>query len=301
MAGAAPAPGQTPRDERILLALPYIVLTLDADSIKIAGETRTMRSHTYLPVADENGYVAYASTVAIDCAKKLSRSAAGVGVRADGRSAPFADDEAQSPIVIDTPVSVLRNQTCPLKSADWDVGGMRLYAPPQMASRAIFALLKLGVTSKPAAVLASEGYDDHYSLSRQLTEQKIPPAKQRAVIAALGALVTEAAQPPAPIVPQAAAVRSGRIGEYVHTQMELVAGLWLKADGTFEYGATVGGLDEAARGNWTAQRDRIVLTKGAMRAQPGDLDPSAWSVTVAGDDLTWVRDGQPMLFHLRRK
>ena len=49
-------------------------------------------------------------------------------------------------------------------------------------------------------------------------------------------------------------------GDYVHSQMELAAGIRLKPDGTFEYGLTVGSLDESARGRWTVDGKRIELT-----------------------------------------
>ena len=57
-------------------------------------------------------------------------------------------------------------------------------------------------------------------------------------------------------------------GRYVHSEMELASGLWLKADGTFEYWLTVGSLDETARGRWTAEGDRIVLVNDPAPVPP---------------------------------
>ncbi len=67
-------------------------------------------------------------------------------------------------------------------------------------------------------------------------------------------------------------------GDYVHSQMELVAGIRLKPDGTFEYGLTVGSLDERAQGRWEAVGNRIELTSDprpvAPVITPGRVDPA---------------------------
>lgn len=57
-------------------------------------------------------------------------------------------------------------------------------------------------------------------------------------------------------------------GEYVHSQMELVAGIRLNPDGTFLYGLTVGSLDERARGRWKASGNRIELTSDPRPIAP---------------------------------
>lgn len=62
-----------------------------------------------------------------------------------------------------------------------------------------------------------------------------------------------------PFMPLASAIASGHVGKYVHSEMELAAGLWLKADGSFEYWLTVGSLDETAKGRWTAKGRDITL------------------------------------------
>ncbi|MDV3456291.1 hypothetical protein RZN05_04795 [Sphingomonas sp. HF-S4] len=69
-------------------------------------------------------------------------------------------------------------------------------------------------------------------------------------------------------------------GDYVHSQMELVAGIRLNADGSFLYGLTVGSLDERGQGKWEANGKRITLTSlprpvaptitpGRLEAAPG--------------------------------
>jgi hypothetical protein len=72
----------------------------------------------------------------------------------------------------------------------------------------------------------------------------------------------EAAPPAAPKAPASLA------GDYVHSQMELVAGIRLNADGTFLYGLTVGSLDESAKGRWEAIGNRIRLTSDPRPVAP---------------------------------
>jgi hypothetical protein len=57
-------------------------------------------------------------------------------------------------------------------------------------------------------------------------------------------------------------------GDYVHSQMELVAGIRLNPDGTFLYGLTVGSLDESAKGRWEAIGNRIRLTSDPRPVAP---------------------------------
>ncbi|MFL9842419.1 hypothetical protein ABS767_15725 [Sphingomonas sp. ST-64] len=80
-------------------------------------------------------------------------------------------------------------------------------------------------------------------------------------------------------------------GDYVHSEMELVAGIRLNPDGSFQYGLTVGSLDERAEGRWTRSGDRIALTSvprpvaptitpAAIAAAPGQ--PFALRVVTPG-------------------
>ena len=50
------------------------------------------------------------------------------------------------------------------------------------------------------------------------------------------------------------------VGEYDGHQMEMAAGLELKADGRFQYGLSYGALDEQADGSWVADHGSVVLT-----------------------------------------
>lgn len=61
---------------------------------------------------------------------------------------------------------------------------------------------------------------------------------------------------------------SSIVGEYVYSQMELAAGIVLRPDGTFEYGLTVGSLDEHAAGRWQVLGNHIVLTSDPKPIAP---------------------------------
>lgn len=50
------------------------------------------------------------------------------------------------------------------------------------------------------------------------------------------------------------------VGAYDGHQMEIAAGLTLKADGHFSYALAYGALDEEARGTWEARDGRVLLT-----------------------------------------
>ena len=83
--------------------------------------------------------------------------------------------------------------------------------------------------------------------------------------------------------PAAGAPAAGSpVGEYMLSQMELVAGIRLNADGTFLYGLTVGALDEQAQGRWKAIGNRIELTS--------EPHPVAPTITPAGIETA---PGQP--------
>lgn len=287
-------------DERMILAHDLYVLTFDAESVQIDGARRLVRTHMYLPGPDSDGYLSYDFREEIDCVHNLAQYTAASGRRVDGSNNPvMSDTPGLRPIVRDTPSSVVRDHMCALRDVKAGVYGVSLEVPGQEAAAAVFGLLKLGIDAKPAAALASQGYADWDTVKAVLDRNGVPPANYRQVVAALGSLVPVEAQVPAPIVPLDAAVRSGWVGRYVHSEMELVAGLWLKVDGTFEYGLIVGSLDENARGRWVANGDRIDLSQGNSPARRGDLDVSAWKVTPAGDTLTIRRDGQDIVFYKR--
>jgi hypothetical protein len=70
--------------------------------------------------------------------------------------------------------------------------------------------------------------------------------------------------------PAAANDRKGELaGIYDGGQMELAAGLELRADGRFRYGLAYGALDEQAEGVWTVEGDDVVLTTQPPVTPPG--------------------------------
>ncbi|NIJ18491.1 hypothetical protein FHS95_000160 [Sphingomonas naasensis] len=78
-------------------------------------------------------------------------------------------------------------------------------------------------------------------------------------IVALACFALPAQAQEVPRAPAAPALASPA-GEYRLSEMELVAGIRLNADGSFQYGLTVGALDESAQGRWEAAGNRIRLT-----------------------------------------
>lgn len=56
------------------------------------------------------------------------------------------------------------------------------------------------------------------------------------------------------------------VGSYDGGQMEMAAGITLKANGRFEYGLSYGALDEEAAGRWTADACQVLLTSDPVKA-----------------------------------
>ena len=73
----------------------------------------------------------------------------------------------------------------------------------------------------------------------------------------------------------------------MHSEMELVAGIRLNKDGTFEYGLTVGSLDERAKGRWTQSGGHIELTS----------DPRPIAPTIIAGRVD-AAPGEPFAFRL---
>jgi hypothetical protein len=67
----------------------------------------------------------------------------------------------------------------------------------------------------------------------------------------------------------AAAPQTSPAGLYETRQMEVAAGLELKADGHFRYALTYGAMDEQAQGNWRFDDKSVRLTTRAMATPQG--------------------------------
>ncbi|MFD2400517.1 hypothetical protein [Novosphingobium soli] len=104
------------------------------------------------------------------------------------------------------------------------------------------------------------------------------------------------------------------VGTYSSLEMELAAGLRINSDGTFEYGLSVGSLDERAQGRWKRVGGRIELTSDPRPVAPAisasrieDAPGQEFSIRlvapngldIPGVDLRIDFDtGQPLESHL---
>jgi hypothetical protein len=271
MLPACPALAEDWTDERMIVASESVVITFEGSSVKLADRLRTARVNLYLAKADEFGAVHYDVDVEEDCARRLQREVRSTGWRPDGTSPTIKrdpGDDAFKPVEKESFARVIHEHLCGITQLGPPKGGIYLTAPGKMVAPTVFALLALGIENEPAAQLASKLYDDADTLKAALDEQKVKPAQRAAVIKAMNALIAPEAKPPPPIVPLASAVASGHVGKYLHSEMELASGLWLKEDGTFQYFLTVGSLDESAKGRWTAAGDRITLVNDPVPIRP---------------------------------
>ena len=89
------------------------------------------------------------------------------------------------------------------------------------------------------------------------------------------------------IAPVAHAQDGRFVGDYVHSERELVAGIRLSDDGTFLYGLTVGSLDEQAKGRWKVADGRVELNS----------DPRPVAPTVESGKVE-LAPGQPFALRL---
>ncbi len=90
----------------------------------------------------------------------------------------------------------------------------------------------------------------------------------RAVTAALAGLSLFAIASPSVVVAGQTALASPSqlAGTYDGHQMEMAAGLELRADGRFDYGLSYGALDESASGTWRVDGNMVLLTSDPVTA-----------------------------------
>ena len=268
-------------DWRIVIADPTVAVMVDADTFKRDGDMRSFRMAFHLAKTVDGGTTGFIGATRMDCAHKLSQTTELRDMRRDGTAAPSKDLDTSFVKVEPRSLNdVFFRRMCEIELPSDGVGGIALQVPPEIAARAVFGLMKLGLLSEPASRLAAYPYEDAETLERVLRNTRMTPAKRAAARRVLAAQVEPAPPPPTPIVPLPAAVASGRIGRYTHAEHELVAELWLRADGRFRYGLTVGSLDEVAEGRWTVDGSRIRLVSEpkpvppAITAGPGRQDAS---------------------------
>jgi hypothetical protein len=79
-----------------------------------------------------------------------------------------------------------------------------------------------------------------------------------ALLVSIGLLLAAASAAPA------GAQSTSLVGTYDGGQMEIAAGLELKADRHFRYALSYGALDEEAAGTWTVSGDQLLLTSAPV-------------------------------------
>ncbi len=266
-------------DWRVIIASDDVVIMVDAGTFRRDGQQLVFRTTAYSPKPEANGSIGNVGNLTFDCAGRRMRNEEMLDIRPDGSTAPTKDEKAGFvAIPRNSMAEVFLDRMCRIKPDGNKVNGVRVSVPPGMAAKSIFGLLKLGLDSTQSSELAALKYWDESSLLRSLESAAVPKAKQTAVRKVLFAQTVQPPPPAAPIVPLQSAVASGKVGRYTHSAHELVAGLWLRADGTFRYGMTVGSLDETAAGRWTVRGDRVELVNEprskppAVTAGPGTLE-----------------------------
>ena len=301
----------TAADWRMVIASQDVVVMVDAGTFRRDGQQLTFRSAAYPPVADADGSVGSVGDLTFDCAGRRMKSEQMRDIRGDGSTVETVDEPAG--FVAIPPKSVAElflDRMCRIKPNGNKMDGVLVNVPPEVAARSVFGLLKLGLDSKQASDLATMKFWDEASLLSWLDAAAVPKGKRSAVRTVLAVQTEQIPLPPAPIVPLASAVATGKAGKYTYSAQELVAGLWLRADGTFRYGLTVGSLDETASGRWVAKGNQIQLTNEprptapTITEGPGTLEPgkplslslrTSAGRAVPGVDFTVAFDaGEPL-------
>ena len=282
----------TAADWRMVIASEDVVVMVDAGTFRRDGQQLTFRSAAYPPAADADGSIGNVADFTFDCAARRMKTEQVRDIRADGSTVETvvtaADPKGFVAIAPKSVAALFLDRMCGIKTNGNKMDGVVVSVPPEMAAKSVFGLLKLGLDSRQASDLATQKYWDEGSLLSWLEAAAVPKAKRAQVRKVLAAQSVQAPPPPAPIVPLASAVGTGKVGKYTHSAQELVAGLWLRADGTFRYGLTVGSLDETAAGRWTATGNQILLTN--------EPRPMAPTITAGPGNLT---PGTPLTLQLR--
>lgn len=256
-------------DWRMVFAGDIAVVVVNAETFRRDDAMRAFQMVLYFPKADENGVIGISGDLRLDCANHLREATGMRDIQPDGTTSPAKDAETGFiKIKPNTFGGVLQERMCEIKGQGSEMDGVFVQVSPYLAARSVFALLKLGLSSKQAAELATYRYQDAAAMATALGTAKVAASKLPAVRKVLSGQLVPAPKPPPPIIPLPAAVASGRVGRYAHSEHELVSGIWLKADGTFQYGLTVGSLDETAKGRWTANGSRIHLVNEPKPVPP---------------------------------
>ena len=278
-------------DWRMVIASEDVVVMVDADTFRREGQQLMFRSAAYPPAAEADGSIGNVGDLTFDCAGRRMKSEQMRDIRPDGRTTPTVVTAGEPTGFVAIPArsiaELFLDRMCNIKPNSNKMDGVVVGVLPETAAKSVFGLLKLGLDSQQASRLGTQKYWDETSLQSWLDTVAVPKATRMQVRQVLAAQTVQASPPPAPIVPLASAVATGKVGKYTYSALEIGAGLWLRADGTFRYGLTVGSLDETAAGRWTAKGDRIELTN--------EPRPKAPAITAG---LRSLQPGQPLSLSL---
>lgn len=276
-------------DWRMVLASVDVVVMVDAETVQRGKHQIAFRGTAFPATPDADGSIGSLGDITFDCKARTMKSERMLDIRQDGSTTANTDGKTGFVAIAKNSVGELfLGRMCGIKVNANKIDGVFVSVPPPLAAKSVFGLLKLDLDSKQASELASQKYWDEESLVTSLASSGVPEAKRPAARSVLAAQTVKAPPPPPPIVPLQSAIATGKVGKYTHNEHELVAGIWLRADGTFRYGLTVGSLDETASGRWTATGNRVQLF-----SEPRPIAP----VITAGT-ATFLK-GAPLSISLR--
>ena len=266
----------------MVIASVDLVVSVDASTFQRNGRQLRFQATLHSPHSKTKVVQGDLSNFDFDCAGRRVQTEQLFEFLPDGsKEASSEEKKGYASIPRNSIAEVFLDRMCDMKSQGNKMNGVAVSVPPEMAAKSVFGLLKLGLNSDQASQLGTLKYWDDESLVRWLDSFKVPKAKQAAFFKVLADQTVRTPPPPPPIVPLPSAVATGRVGKYTYSAQEIGAGLWLRADGTFRYGLTVGSLDETAAGRWTAKGNRVQLVNAprpvppTVTAGPGRLEPGA--------------------------
>lgn len=276
-------------DWRMVIASTDLVVSVDASNFRRDGPQLRFPATLHWQDAKTKAVTGDLSNYDFDCAGRRVQTEQLFEFRPDGSKVPSSEEKKGYVAIPQNSIAeVFLDRMCDRKNEGNKMNGVAVSVPPDMAAKSVFGLLKLGLDSDQASQLATVKYWDDESLVRWLDSFKVPKAKQAAFFNVLASQTVRTPPPPPPIVPLPSAVATGRVGKHSYSAQEIGAGLWLRADGTFRYGLTVGSLDETAAGRWTAKGNRVQLTN-----EPRPVPPTV----TAGP--TRLAPGAPLSINLR--
>jgi hypothetical protein len=254
---------------RMVIARADAVVIVDAQTVRRTGPQVSFHALIRWQKPDEDGAVGNVGDVTFDCVRKLVKTPGLQDIHVDGTTALTKDQKLVLGKTLPGSLGdLMRERMCDSKWDRTTMNGIPLDVPLELAVSAVFGLLALGLDSDQSSALAAQKYWDEVSLATQLDAASVPADRRAAVRKVLAAQTRETPPAPPPIVPLAWAVATGLVGKYIHSEHELGAGIWLRADGTFRYGLTVGSLDETAAGRWTAGNGHVQLVSDPRPVPP---------------------------------